>query len=73
LELEDESSWIWLTSEPMGFPVRSEFTKENHNEAGISKQCNNQRTDHFAAEVATFCEFSRNFSTQKYEFVAEQG
>jgi len=49
----------------MGFPVRSEFTKENHNEAGISRQCNDQRTDHFAAEVATFFDFSRNFSTQK--------
>ena len=33
-ELEDESSWIWLTSEQMGFPLRSEFVKENHSEAG---------------------------------------
>jgi len=26
-ELEDESSWIWLTSEQMRFPLRSEFAK----------------------------------------------
>jgi len=29
-ELENELSWIWLTSEQMGFPLRSEFAKENH-------------------------------------------
>ena len=28
----------------MGFPLRSEFANENHGEAGISKQCNDQRT-----------------------------
>jgi len=44
-ELEDKSSGIWLTSEPTGFPLRSEFAKENHGEAGSSKQCNEQRTD----------------------------
>ena len=32
--LGDESSWIWLTSEQMGFPLRSEFANENHGEAG---------------------------------------
>jgi len=44
-ELEDESSWIWLTSEQMGFPLRSEFAKGNHSEARSSKQGNDQRTD----------------------------
>jgi len=29
-EMTDESSWIWLTSEQMGFPLRSEFANENH-------------------------------------------
>jgi len=37
-EMTDESSWIWLTSEQMGFPLRSEFANENHGEAGSSKQ-----------------------------------
>ena len=41
---ENESSWIWLTSEQMGFPLQSEFANENHGEAGSSKQCNDQRT-----------------------------
>ena len=31
-EMTDESSWIWLTSEQMGFPLRSEFANENHSE-----------------------------------------
>ena len=39
-ELEDESSWIWLTSEQMGFPLQSEIANENHGEAGSLKQCN---------------------------------
>ena len=47
-EITDESSWIWLTSEQMGFPLRSEFVNENHGEAGSSKQCNDQRTDQTA-------------------------
>ena len=33
-EMEDESSWIWLTSEQMGFSIRSEFANEKH---GIRK------------------------------------
>jgi len=37
-EMTDESNWIWLTSEQMGFPLRSEFANENHGEAGSSKQ-----------------------------------
>jgi len=44
-EMKDKSSWIWLTSEQMGFPLRSEFANENHGEAGSSKQCNDQHTD----------------------------
>ena len=47
-ESEDEPSWIWLTSEQMGFPLRSEFAKGNHGKAGSSKQCNDQRTDQTA-------------------------
>ena len=38
-------SWIWLTSEQMGFSLRSEFANENHDDARSSKQCNDQRTD----------------------------
>ena len=29
-EMTDESSWIWLTSKQMGFPLQSEFANENH-------------------------------------------
>ena len=32
-EMTDESSWIWLTLEQMGFLLRSEFANENHGEA----------------------------------------
>jgi len=46
--LGDESSWIWLMSEQMGFPLRSEFANENHGEARSSKQCYDQRTDQTA-------------------------
>jgi len=42
-EMTDESNGIWLTSEQMGFPLRSEFANENHSEAGSSKQCNDHR------------------------------
>ena len=44
-EMTNESCWIWLTSEQMRFPLRSEFASENHSEAGSSKQCNGQHTD----------------------------
>jgi len=47
-EMTDESSWIWLTSEQMGFLLRSEFANENHSEARSSKQCIDQRTDQTA-------------------------
>jgi len=29
-EMTNESSWIWLTSEQMEFPLWSEFANENH-------------------------------------------
>jgi len=69
-EMEDESSssWIWLTSEQMGFPLRSEFANENHGEAGSSKQCNDQRTDQtafFLAPIIT--DFIRNTKTELYD------
>jgi len=51
-EMTDESNWIWLTSEQMGFPLRSEFANENHGEAGSSKHCNDQRTDQTAFFLA---------------------
>jgi len=47
-DIEDESSWIWLTSERMGFLLRSEFASENQGESGSSEQCNDQRTDQTA-------------------------
>ena len=47
-EMTDEASETWLTSEQMGFPLRSEFANENHGETGSSKQCNDQRTDQTA-------------------------
>jgi len=43
-EMKDKSSWIWITSEQMGFPLRSEFANENHGENRSLKQCNDQRT-----------------------------
>jgi len=57
-EIEDESSWIWITSERMGFPLRSEFANENQGESGSSKQCNQQRTDQtafFLVPIITDC------------------
>ena len=45
---DDRRIKIWLTSEQMGFPLRSEFANENHGEARSSKQCNDQRTDQTA-------------------------
>jgi len=51
-EMKDESRWIWLTSEQMGFLLRSEFANENHGEAISSKQCNDQCTDQTAFFLA---------------------
>jgi len=28
-KMTDKSNWIWLTSEQMGFPLRSEFVNKN--------------------------------------------
>jgi len=53
-EMEHESRWIWLTSEQMGFLLRSEFANENHSEAGSSKQCNDQRTDQTALFLGAY-------------------
>ena len=67
-EMTDESSWIWLTSEQMGFPLRSEFANENHGEARSSKQCNDQRTDQttcFLAPIIT--DFIRNTKRELYD------
>jgi len=64
---ENESSWIWLTSEQMGFPLQSEFANENHGEAGSSKQCNDQCIDQsafFLAPIIT-C-FIRNTKRELY-------
>jgi len=67
-EMTDEASWIWLTSEQMGFPLRSEFANENHGEAGSSKQCNDWRTDQttfFWEPIIT--EFIRNTKRELYD------
>ena len=69
-EMTDESRWIWLTSEQMGFPLRSEFANENHRdgEAGSSKQCNDQRTDQtafFLAPIIT--DFIQNTKRELYD------
>jgi len=67
-EMPDESSWIWLTSEQMGFPLRSEFANENHGEAGSSKQCNDERTEptaFFLAPIIT--DFFQNTKRELYD------
>ena len=67
-EMTDKSSWIWLTSEQMGFPLRSESANENHGEAGCSKQCKDQRTDQtafFLAPIIT--DFIRNTKRELYD------
>ena len=63
-EMTDESSWIWLMSEQMGFLLRSEFANESHGEAGSSKQCNDQRTDQ-TAPITT--DFIRNTKRELYD------
>jgi len=62
------ADWIWLTSEQMEFPLRSEFAKENHGQAGNSKQCNNLRTDQtvfFSAPIIT--DFIQNMKRELYD------
>jgi len=67
-EFEDESSWIWLTLEQVGFPLWSEFAKENHSEAGNSKQCNDQRTDQTTFFVRPIIkDFIRNTKRELYD------
>jgi len=67
-EMIDESSWIWLTSEQMGFPLRSEFANENHGEAGSSQQCIDQRTDRTAFSLAPIItDFIRNTKRKLYD------
>ena len=67
-EMEDESSWIWPTSEQMGFPLQSEFANKNHGEAGSSKQCNDQHTDQTAFFLASIItDFSRNTKRELYD------
>ena len=65
-EMTDESSWIWLTLEQMGFPLQSEFANENHGEAGSSKQCNDQRTDQTALVAPIITDFIRNTKRELY-------
>jgi len=67
-EMKDKSSWIWLTSEQMGCPLRLEFANENHGEAGSSKKCNDQRADQttfFLAPIIT--DFIRNTKRVLYD------
>jgi len=66
-DMADESSWIWLTSEHMEFPLRSEFANENHGEVRSSKQRNDQHTDQtafFLAPIIT--DFIRNTKRELY-------
>jgi len=67
-EMTDESNWIWLTSEQIGFELRSEFANENQGEAGSSKQCNDQHADQtafFLAPIIT--DFIRNAKIELYD------
>jgi len=67
-EMTHESSSIWLMSEQMGFPLRSEYVNEHHVEAGILKQCNDQRNDRtafFLAPIIT--DFIRNTKREHYD------
>jgi hypothetical protein len=68
--MTDESSWIWLTSEQIGFPLRSEFANENHSEAESLKQCNDQRTDQTAFCFGAY--HHRFHSNQKRELYDEK-
>ena len=64
-EMTDESRWFWLTSEQMGFLLRSEFANENHDEARSSKQCNDQHTDQTAFKVFWRLSSQISFETPK--------
>jgi len=71
-EMQNQSSWIWLTSEQMGFRLRSEFANENHGEARISKQCNDQRTDQTAFLAPIITDFIRNTKRELYDEKLEE-
>ena len=67
-EMKNKSSWIWLTTEQMGFPLRLKFANENHGEAGSLKKCNDQRADQtafFLAPIIT--DFIRNTKRELYD------
>ena len=75
-EMEEDSSWIWLTLEQMGFPLRSRFANENHGEAWSSKQCklcNDQGTDQNAFFLApTVCTITNFILDTKRELYDEK-
>ena len=67
-EMADELNWIWLASEQMGFPLRSEFANESHGEAGSSKQCNAQHTDQTVFILApVITDFIRNTKRELFD------
>jgi len=67
-DIADESNWIWLTSEQIGFLLRSEFANEIHSEAGSSKQWNDQRTDQTAFSLAPIItDFIHNTKRELYD------
>jgi len=66
-EMEDESGWVWLSSQQMEFPLRSEFVNEKHGEAGILEKWNDQCTDqtaNFLRPIIT--DFIRNTKMELY-------
>jgi len=67
-EMTHESSWIWLTSEQMGFPLRLEYVNEHHDEARSLKQCNDQRNDQTVFFLApVIIDFIRNTRRELYD------
>jgi len=67
-KMKDQSSLVWLTSEQMGFPLRSEFADENQGEARSSKQRNDQRADQTAYFLAPIiANFIQNTKRELYD------
>ena len=66
-EMTDESSWIWLTSEQMGFPLRSEFANKNHGEAALKPKVRNNAMTSVLIKPHSFWRLSSqiSFETQK--------
>ena len=62
-EMTDESNWIWLTSEQMGFPLRSEFA----NEITVKTEVRNNATTSVLIKPHVFWRLSSqiSFETQK--------